>query len=147
MRRKKTKHNIYTVKTLGKCPECKSLRLGIIKPDLFDYEKQAKRYYKKYHCFLKFENPSDWNRYLSANRFCLDCGFEWQEEENLLKTNRFRTLTFTKKEDYLSYLKESCYESNADFKIFHHPLPKKKKQFAKTIVALLKRMNIFSDFL
>lgn len=148
-------NTIYKVKTLGKCPECGSLRLGIIKPEVpGDYERQMKRYFRKYHCFLKFTDPREWDGTICANRFCMDCKYEWREEENFFKTNRFGTLYFSDKEEYKAYMEESCYKDEKTMRDFHS-VGKKKRYFKifkkggfvdRMLIKPVKRLNIFSDF-
>ena len=111
----------YVAYSLGRCPECDSLRLGIIEPSygrsILEQNKKALYYYKKYRCYYKMDTSKDWEEGFSANRFCMDCKNEWYESGKRKK--RFSKLIFSNEESFEDFLQQKCFFDEEDFHNIH----------------------------
>jgi phytoene dehydrogenase-like protein len=94
------------VTILGRCPECNSLRIGEIQPgDDHVWLKKAKKYYDKHRNLLRYVPPKEWDD-VCADRFCVDCGYEWRED----RPNKYELIVFTSEESYEDFLRETAFD-------------------------------------
>lgn len=110
---KKVKETQYVLDVLGQCPECGSWLIGCIEPGYRTaWYRNALRFYQQHRGLLRYVSASEWDKEVSANRFCPSCFYEWREESDMTQRCLFGkrsyvTLVFPTEESYEEFLNET----------------------------------------